>query len=58
MFRMRKITRVSRTIVSQESKTCLCAAVVEVRQTLERAPCKVCSLDLDELNSSNFGGRE
>jgi hypothetical protein len=54
MFRTRRIGRVPRTIVKKESKTCLCAAVIEVRQTLERSPCKVCSLDLDETQFFKF----
>lgn len=58
MSRTRKIERVSRPIVSKESKTCLCAIVDEIRQILETASCKGRSLDLDQTQCFKFGGRE
>jgi hypothetical protein len=48
MFRTKNAEQISSTIVSKESKTCLCAVVDEIRQPLEKAPCKGRSLDLDE----------
>jgi hypothetical protein len=58
MSRTRKIERLSRTIISKESKTCLCAVVDDIRQALERTSCKGRSLDLDEIQYLKFGGRE
>jgi hypothetical protein len=58
MSRTRKMKRVSRTIVSKESKRCLCAVADDIRQALERTPCKGRSLDLDETRYLGFGGRE